>query len=587
MPVVQQGSINTTALIVPDLYVQIVPPSVSLLNGVPTNILGVVGTAQWGPVNAPVIFGSMADYALAFGALQNRKYDMGTVVATAVQQGASNFRGVRVTDGTDAAATLTIGASSVASAALGGTLSGYTTGATVAFSAPPVGGTQATGTVTGTGTLTAIVITNPGSGYVAPPTATITPNSAGTGATATSTLGALALTLTAKYTGTLGNSLVATVGAGSAANTGRLTVGLPGRAPEVFDNIAGSGNAFWLAAAAAINNGQNGLRGASALVTAAAAAGTLSIPAASFTASGGLDGAGVAATNLVGADTGTRTGMYALRGTGAAVGVLADCDTSTTWASQIAYSMSEGTYMVGVGPAGDSIANAVSVKATAGVDSYGFKLLQGDWVYWNDPVAGLTRLVSPQGFVAGLLSNLSPEQSSLNKQLYGVVGTQRSAANQVYSGAELQLLGQAGIDVVCNPVPGGSYFGARFGHNSSSNPVTNGDNYTRMTNYLAYSFNAGMGRFVGRLQSMQVNDPTRRQAGSTLSNFLQNMKDQVQVDDFSVVCDLTNNTPTRIALGYMQADVKVRYLSVVEKFLVNLEGGQSVTVVRQQTTQAQ
>ena len=43
MPVVQQGSINTTALIVPDVYVQIVPPQVALLNGVPTNIAAFVG----------------------------------------------------------------------------------------------------------------------------------------------------------------------------------------------------------------------------------------------------------------------------------------------------------------------------------------------------------------------------------------------------------------------------------------------------------------------------------------------------------------------------------------------------------------
>ena len=33
-----------------------------------------------------------------------RKYDMGTQVATAVQQGAQNFRCVRVTDNTDTAA---------------------------------------------------------------------------------------------------------------------------------------------------------------------------------------------------------------------------------------------------------------------------------------------------------------------------------------------------------------------------------------------------------------------------------------------------------------------------------------------------
>lgn len=504
MPVVQQGSINTTALIVPDLYVQIVPPQVQLLNGVPTNILGIVGTAQWGPINSPVILGSMADYALNFGAIQNRKYDMGTQVAAAVLQGAANFRGVRVTDGTDVAASVVI---------------------------PTTG-----------------------------------------------------ITLTAKYTGTLGNQIVATTGPGSAANTFRITIGMPGRAPEVYDNIGGTGNAVWVAMAAAINNGQNGLRGKSDLVVATAGAGVNAPVVASYTLTGGTDGAGVAATNLVGADTGSRTGMYALRNTGTSIALLADCDTSTTWTTQVAFGLSEGIYMIGVGPAGDTISNAASVKATAGIDSYAFKLLQGDWVLWADPVAQITRLISPQGFVAGRLANLSPEQSSLNKQLYGLVGTQRNSVNQVYGNAELEVLGRAGIDLITNPIPAGNMFGARFGHNSSSNPVINGDNYTRMTNYLAYTFNAGMGRFIGMLQSVQRDDPVRRQVASTLSAFLQAMRDQGQIDEFSVICDLSNNTPNRIALGYLQADVKVRYLSVIEKFLINLEGGQSVTVARQQTS---
>jgi hypothetical protein len=105
MPIVQQGSINTTALVVPDLYVQIVPPQNLVLNGVPTNVLGVVGTASWGPVNQPVTLATMADYARTFGPIMSRKYDMGTHVATATQQGASNFRCVRVTDGTALAAT--------------------------------------------------------------------------------------------------------------------------------------------------------------------------------------------------------------------------------------------------------------------------------------------------------------------------------------------------------------------------------------------------------------------------------------------------------------------------------------------------
>jgi hypothetical protein len=503
MTIVQAGSLNTTALIVPDLIVQIVPPSVSLLNGVPTNIFGIVGTAQWGPLNSPVVLGSMADYALAFGSVQNRKYDMGTILATAVLQGAANFRGVRVSDGTDVAASVIIQAN--------------------------------------------------------------------------------CLTLTGRYSGTLGNSIVASVGAGSAAGTSRITIAMPNRTPEVFDNIAGSAGALWVAMAAAINNGQNALRGKSDLVVASAGVGVPTPAVASYTLNGGTDGAGISATALVGVDTTPRTGMYALRGTGASIGVLADCDTASTWTTQVSFGLGEGIYMIGVGPAGDTPTAAAAAKASAGIDSYAFKLLHGDWIFWADPVAGITRLVSPQGFVGGKMANLSPEQSPLNKPLYGIVGTQRTAANLVYSNAELQVLAQAGIDLITNPVPGGNYFGVRIGHNTSSNPVVYGDNYTRMTNYLASTFNAGMGQFVGKLQSVQKDDPTRRQAGATLSTFLQNMRDQVQVDDFSVICDLSNNTPSRIALGYMQADVKVRYLSIVEKFLVNLEGGQSVQVARQQT----
>lgn len=504
MTVVQQGQINTTALIVPDLYVQIVPPSVSLLNGVPTNILGIVGSAQWGPVNSASIGGSMADYARIHGAIQPRKYDMGTAVAAAVLQGAANFRFVRVTDGTDAAAS-------------------------------------------------AIVQTS-------------------------------CITLTAKYTGTLGNMLQALLAVGSAASTSKVTIALPGQTPEVFDNIPGTGNTLWVNMAQAINNGQSVARGPSQLVVAAAGAGTAALTPATITLAGGLDGATtISGSVLIGTDGQARTGMYALRGTGTSIAVLADCDDYTTATNQIAYGLSEGTYMIGVGPAGETPAAAATAKATAGIDGYAYKQLLGDWVYFLDTVNNQTRVISPQGFVAGLLANLSPEQSSLNKQLYGVVATQRSIQSRPYGVAELTVLGQAGIDLIANPVPGGNYFGARFGHNSSSNAVTNGDNYTRMTNYIAYTLNAGMGKYVGKLQSSRPDDPTRSQAKATVDSFLAGMRQQNQIDDSSTICDLTNNIPSRIALGYMQMDAKVKYLSVVEKFLINLEGGQSVQVARTST----
>lgn len=195
MPIIQQGAINTTALVVPDLYVQIVPPQNLILNGVPTNVVGTVGTASWGPVAQPVIVATMADYARSFGPIVARKYDMGTQVATAIQQGAQNFRCVRVSDGTDTAAQ------------------------------------------------------------------TVVPDTTAT--------------FTALYTGSLGNQVSLTLQPGSGANTWRLIVALPGLQPEVYDNIGGTGPAFWSSLASAVNQGQGPQRGPSQLITANACGATV------------------------------------------------------------------------------------------------------------------------------------------------------------------------------------------------------------------------------------------------------------------------------------------------------------------------
>jgi hypothetical protein len=47
---------------------------------------------------------------------------------------------------------------------------------------------------------------------------------------------------------------------------------------------------------------------------------------------------------------------------------------------------------------------------------------------------------------------------------------------------------------------------------------------------------------------------------------------------WSVQIDANNNPISQVALGYMQANVMVTYLSIVRYFLVNIQGGQSVTV---------
>ena len=111
--ITQSGALNTAALVVPDLYVQIATPQTLSLNGVPSDLLGIVGTATWGPVNQPVLFSSLASYRTIFGAIMVRAFDMGTPVSCAVDQGASAMVGVRVTDGTDTAANYALLYSSV------------------------------------------------------------------------------------------------------------------------------------------------------------------------------------------------------------------------------------------------------------------------------------------------------------------------------------------------------------------------------------------------------------------------------------------------------------------------------------------
>ena len=493
MPVFQQGSVNTTALIVPDLYVQIVPPRVTLLNGVPTNILGVVGTASWGPVNSPTVVGDMGQFATNFGPLMARKYDMATAVAAAVLQGANNFCCVRVSDGTDVSATINI---TVATNAI----------ATALKDAINLG--------------TANSLRGPSLLVVASASGTT-------------------LTITALYTGTYGNLIQVFVGAGSAANTAKIIIVVPGGIPETYDNV-----------------------------------GTATAAAQNTTLASGTDGATTITTaTLIGVDTTPRKGMYALRGTKASIGVLADADDSTQWTTQESFGLSEGLYMIAVGPAGQSISGAISAKNSAGIDVYALKLILGDWCYFNDNVNGQLRLISPQGFIAGRLANLSPEQSSLNKPIYGIVATQATANNHIYSSAELGQLVAAGIDLITNPVPGGNYFGARFGHNSSSVSVINGDNYTRMTNYIAYTLNAGMGIYIGRLGSPLE----REEAWSTIDAFLSRMKNllpEPMIDDYEV-----DKIPPLIN-GLQICNVKVKYLSIVEEFLISVEGGTSVQITR-------
>ena len=156
----QFGQINTAGALAPGVDVQIVAPP-AVVQGVATKGYGLVGVASWGPVNSPLITGSPQANAMNWGNQTVRMHDLATAIAVAFQLGQSNNVGVRVSDGTDTAATTQL-----------------------------LDGSSVNGS-----------------------------------------------TITGIYTGILGNSMAATVGNGTQANSYKLTLALPGFSGEVYDNL--------------------------------------------------------------------------------------------------------------------------------------------------------------------------------------------------------------------------------------------------------------------------------------------------------------------------------------------------------------
>jgi uncharacterized protein len=402
----------------------------------------------------------------------------------------------------------------------------------------------------------------------------------------TATTPAIGATLTALYTGTRGNTITASVSAGTKASTYRVVINMPGQQAEVFDNIAGTAGTLWQNIVSAINNGNSPTRGPSSLVIATVGVGVAApnITTAATFASGTDGTATITDANLVGVDgnAGVRKGMYCLRGTGAQVGCLVDHSDLSAASTVLAFALSEGIYFGVQAPAGTNYTATATSLNTAGADGYGLKVFVGDWVTYFDATNNQNRLLGPTTFWAGRQAALSPERSSLNKPLYGIVSTQRTAQSAPYTSAEIGAIKNARLDVITNPSPGGNYFATQTGVNASSNAATLGDNYTRMTNYLALTLANAFGRVIGENQTADLRNDVR----SAMQSFLANLWRLGMIGDvnnptaapFSVQIDANNNPSQAVANGYMQANVAVKYLSVVFYFVINLQGGQTVSI---------
>lgn len=545
------GALSFNNLTAPGAYIQVVAPN-AYIPGAATNIMGIVGTASWGPKGTPVAIGAPQALTQAFGpiigspaptgskAASANYYDLVSAATAALKQSRSSggltLKCVRVSDGSDSAATLALKDTTTPTAVTGGTLTGL-------------------------------------------------------------------------YTGSLGNGIQCVIAASSKTdgssnvyfNVTLIPPAGSGLNQEFYPNIKGTTSAsanspFWTNLQSALASGIPGVCGPSQLATLASPSSTAENPAAlaATAMAGGVDGVTTAATiltNAVGSQTAVpQTGIFALSGAGCAVAVIAGyganaSDLSSYNATVQTFCDQNGCLFFFDFPLGTSTATAVTdvtTPASGGTSDYNMVPVK-DWAYWNDGVSGL-RFSPMAPFAAARTATLPPWQSPLNYSISGVLGTYRSVGSGTapYAGPEVGQCNTNGISLVASPSPGGNYLGFNAAVNASYqvNPTTAPIEYGTMTNFLARSLAGVMGSVAGQNQTNLPTDPLRKKVRDMSNAFFEGIVQQggLATGSYSTQCDTSNNPPSQVAAHIMQAIWSVQFLASVWYFVGTLIGGTTVNV---------
>jgi len=508
----------------PGLYIQVLNPP-NFITGIATDVIGVVGTASWGPKNSPQLLGSPSQANQIFGGVTAAAltdiHDLPTdlLIAFSQAQGTGILQawGVRVTDGTDIAASVVV--------------------------------TDTGGTVTGI-TLNAVY-----SGVL------------GNSLSMTISAGSIPTTFTVQIAPFAGGNVEVypnLVGGAPfwAALVAALNTGIAGvRGPSVLVN--GTIGTSVLGPALATSTLASGTDGRGSIISAQLVGSNASSPYTGV----------YALQNLL-----PQVGIVWCSG-------LSDSTIAANLTTAIASVPAWGLFTAVIGAASNTT-TMLSTLQTLGIQSINLTFT-GNWVYWYDPINGQIRLVPPYAFIGGTCAVIPPETSPLNVPVSGVVGTERYnpyGTPQPYTLAELGALDKAGCIIITNPIPGGATFGMASGRNTSASPGKQPVEYTRFTNFLALSLSNYMGQFVGSLQSQLPNDPTRAQVKHVLDKFTQQLLDANRISGYQNVCSFAAsgnpnqgvNTPTTISQHYLYAYSAITYLASTWYFILSLQGGTTV-----------
>ena len=616
-----------------------VTPPLSYIPGAPASVSGIRGTASWGQVDTPQLIGNVTTLNSTFmtitAASASDIHDLATDVVVALNQAGQSGLSLwcsRATDGSDTQATATIDAAA-ATSLVTLTVSGSLTATDVlsfTFTASGLTGSPVIVTYTvpssptlieiangvaaainGNSDLTAAQVTAVGVAsmsaatiYVTQADPTIQPVVTNSSVSVSETITINTTTpipggtLQALYTGVGGNQIRYNILPGNTSTqVNVLLTAWQGKSQEYYTGLPKSA-AFWTAFQNALAMGTGSTQAPSQLARFIPAThGSPQAPAlGTALLTGGTDGRDVDTADLIGSSAAVPpTGIYTFAGLNPTIQQfwVAGLTDATGYPDLDAFAQQNGMAAIFALPFNTDVTTAISILNTAGISNWQ-DLAPLDWVLFFDSINQVQRFITPLATFGGLISALSPEQSPLNKPVYGVLATPRTQAGAPYSEAEIGQANSNGILLITNPIPLGNTFGVRtatnrgFGANAAQGPVE----YTRMTNFLIQSYGEILGQFIGQLQSTQPADPLRAAVRSISNNFLSQMVTNRQLDAYQTICDLSQiggpglNTPQTIAQHILNVAVMARYLSSVWFLVFNLQGGVTVQIYSSVITSA-
>jgi hypothetical protein len=361
------------ALNTPGAYVQLMTPTGLAVAG-PSNAIAELGTASWGPVNQAMgPFGDPGSAAFVFGQFnaalfKTDQYDLMRAVMQSMEQAQTdvslNCWLTRISDGTDAAATITLKDTTSGTALNGITLPAKYTG---------TGGNSITLIIAAAGPANVYNVT-----------------------------------------------VISSIGGQNYSEAFLGIAGATGADSPFWANLNQAllfGNQ---------SRGPSQVLGTPTSVSATAkdpATGTFTLTGGTDGRSG-VTSASFFGSDVVG----NRQGIYTMRSLNIVPAFIycAGLVDSTKYATIQSFCLQEIVRAVLPFASGTSTATAVTNRQTNGISDKRIMYAR-NWIYWTDPVSGSLLFTDPVAIMIGFAASLSPQLSPLNKPIFGVVGSEETS----------------------------------------------------------------------------------------------------------------------------------------------------------------